>query len=136
VPSYLAVDSSGNVYFADPNNDEVDEISAPVISGGVVTGGDILNLLAGDGSDTAPTTGQSGKVSPLAFRSVLLSTRRATCTSRRNYDEVDELSLGPTPTACERCDVLNILAAMVTRMHRRRRSWLRSSSGRAAQRGR
>lgn len=112
VPSYLAVDSSGNVYFADPNNDEVDEISAPVISGGVVTGGDILNLLAGDGSDTAPTTGQSGQGQSIGVPlSVAVDASGNVYFTDGTNDEVDELSPGTyTDGVLSGGDVLNILA--------------------------
>jgi len=56
-PYHLVVDSSGNLYFADEENYEVDELTAPVINGsGDVTGGDILTALVGDGTSGGSTT--------------------------------------------------------------------------------
>ena len=49
VPSSVAVDTSGNVYFTDAYNEEVDQLSAGSYADGVLTGGDVLTILAESG---------------------------------------------------------------------------------------
>ena len=112
-PFHLAVDSLGNLYFGDTTNDEVDELSAPVLnSSGDVTGGDVLNVLAGSGSEGTPTTGSSGVGQSIGQPlSVTVDSSGKVYFVDGNNFEVDELSAGSyTDGVLTGGDVLNILA--------------------------